>query len=182
MSALLQQHGLAATPHSGQVTFGGLPVPGAAVTASQGDKQFSATTDPQGVFRLADLTDGVWSIRIEMQGFATLMQDVTVGPNTPPSMWELKLLTFDEIARDIPPAPAPSPAPASTAAPSGKPAATSPNPSGAFQRAGVNAAANAPAAANPANPANSANPANPANPTNPANPIVPPTASWSTAA
>ena len=30
------------------VTFGGLPVPGATVTAAQGDRKFTAVTDPQG--------------------------------------------------------------------------------------------------------------------------------------
>lgn len=165
--ALSQRHGFAATPHTGQVTFGGLPVPGATVTASQGEKQFATTTDQQGVFRLADLTDGVWSIRVEMQGFMTLMQDVTVAASAPSSMWELKLLPFEEIARNAPPAPPPPAAPVATAATSGKAAATPSTPSGAFQRAGVNAAPNAP---NAASPANSANPGSPANPVNPANP------------
>src|SRR5690349_2162926 len=39
---------LAASEHHGQVQFGGLPVPGATVTATQGDKQFTAITDSQG--------------------------------------------------------------------------------------------------------------------------------------
>ena len=107
---LAQRHGIAATANTGQVTFGGLPVPGATVTASLGDKQFVTSTDQQGRYQFADLTDGVWSIRVEMQGFATLMQDVTVGTTAPPSMWELKLLPFEEIARDIPPAPVAAPA------------------------------------------------------------------------
>ena len=48
----------AAADHYGQVTFGGLPVPGATVTASQGDKQFVTSTDQQGVYKLADLAEG----------------------------------------------------------------------------------------------------------------------------
>ena len=102
--AVFAGSGVAATLYSGQVTFGGLPVPGAAVTASQGEKQFVTTTDQQGVFRLADLADGAWSIRIEMQGFATLTRDVTVAPDAPPSTWELTLLSFEEIARGAAPA------------------------------------------------------------------------------
>ena len=161
--ALVQSSGLlAATPHAGQVTFGGLPVPGATVTASQGEKQFATTTDQQGVFRLADLTDGVWSIRVEMQGFATLTEDVTVAANAPPSMWELKLLPFEEIARNAAPAPPPPAVPVASAAAPGK-AGTTPVPSGAFQRAGVNAAPNAPNTANPPNSANAGNSTNPAN-------------------
>jgi hypothetical protein len=47
-------HVLAGGEHSGQVTFGGLPVPGATVTASAGDKTLTTATDEQGVFRLPD--------------------------------------------------------------------------------------------------------------------------------
>ena len=39
---------LAGAEHHGVVTFGGLPVPGATVTASQGEKRLTAVTDPQG--------------------------------------------------------------------------------------------------------------------------------------
>jgi len=38
-----------------------------------------------------------------MRGFATLTREVAVGPDTPPSTWELVLLPFDEIARALPP-------------------------------------------------------------------------------
>ena len=33
--------------HSGQVTFSGLPVPGATVTATSGDKKLTTATDEQ---------------------------------------------------------------------------------------------------------------------------------------
>jgi hypothetical protein len=95
--------GFAAADHYGQVTVGGLAVPGATVTASQGEKQVITTTDPQGVYKLAGLADGVWTLRIEMLGFSTISQDVTLAPDSPPSMWELKLRPFEEIARDMPP-------------------------------------------------------------------------------
>ena len=94
--------GFAASEHYGQVTFGGLPVPGATVIASQGDKQFVTSADQQGVYKLADLADGVWTIRVEMIGFSTVSQDVSVAPDSPASMWELKLRPFEEIAREIP--------------------------------------------------------------------------------
>jgi len=95
--------GFAAPDHYGQVTFGGLPVPGATVTASQGEKQLVSSTDEQGVYKLVDVAEGVWAIRIDMVGFSTIRQDVTIAPDSPPSMWELTLRPFDEIARDIPP-------------------------------------------------------------------------------
>ena len=105
--------GFAAADHYGQVTFGGLPVPGATVTASQGDKQLVSSTDQQGVYKLPDLADGVWTIRVDMVGFSTISQDVTIAPDSPPSMWELALRPFDEIAREIPPRTV-EPAPAGT--------------------------------------------------------------------
>jgi hypothetical protein len=46
---------LAASEHHGQVTFGGLPVPGATVTATKGDKRLGAVTDQQGVYTFTDL-------------------------------------------------------------------------------------------------------------------------------
>src|SRR5271157_4220185 len=51
---------LAAAEHRGQVKFGGLPVPGAAVTLTQGDKKFTAVSDEQGVYALPNVPDGIW--------------------------------------------------------------------------------------------------------------------------
>jgi hypothetical protein len=77
------RQGLAASEHYGQVTFGGLPVPGATVTAWQGDKQFVTSTDQQGVYKMADLADGPWTIKVEMLGFAPLSQEVTIATGSP---------------------------------------------------------------------------------------------------
>ena len=52
---------LPASEHHGIVKFGGLAVPGATVTATQGDKKLAAVTDPQGIYSFADLPDGVWN-------------------------------------------------------------------------------------------------------------------------
>ncbi len=41
---------LLAAEQRGQVTFNGVPVPGATVTAIQGDKKLIAVTDLQGVY------------------------------------------------------------------------------------------------------------------------------------
>jgi hypothetical protein len=138
---IASQAGRAASEHHGQVTVGTVPIPGATVTASQADKRVVTTTDQEGVYKFADLADGAWTLKVEMIGFTPISQDVTVAPDSPPSMWELKLRPFEEIARDVPAsrvAPAPSP---STAAAKGTPQkASSPStPPGGFQRAGVNA-------------------------------------------
>jgi len=110
---------LAAAEYRGQVTFGGLPVPGATVTATHGGKNMTAVTDLQGVYSFPDLTDGEWTIDIRMSGFAAVKQEVTVGPNTAPGKWELKLLPLDQIKAEMqaaaPPAPPPGPTPAAAA-------------------------------------------------------------------
>ena len=42
---------VAAADHYGRVSFGGVPVPGASVTANQGDRHLETVTDQEGVFR-----------------------------------------------------------------------------------------------------------------------------------
>src|ERR1700693_5494843 len=98
---------LAAAEYRGQVTFGGLPIPGATVTATQGDKKFSAITDLDGLYAFPDLTDETWTIEIRMMGFEAVKQQVT-APNT---VWELKLLPLDRIKAQIQTTPASTPPP-----------------------------------------------------------------------
>ena len=65
---------LAGSTHQGQVKFGGLPLPGASVIATQNDKKVAAVTDDQGTYSIPDLADGVWTIEIEMSGFSKIKQ------------------------------------------------------------------------------------------------------------
>src|ERR1700680_2075912 len=105
---------LAAPEHSGQVTFGGLPVPGATVTATMGERRLVTVTDEQGMFRFADVEGGVWTVRVEMLALARIERRVFIGsppaaaevsaPSSQP--YELKLLAFDEVTRGLPPRPA----------------------------------------------------------------------------
>ena len=90
---------LSATEHYGQVGFTGLAVPGATVTATQGDKQLVTTTDQSGLYRFADLAEGTWTVKIEMRGFAPLTREVTVVAGAQAAVWELALLPFEEITR-----------------------------------------------------------------------------------
>jgi hypothetical protein len=103
--AWLAVSALAASEYRGEVTFGGLPVPGATVTAAKGDQKFAAITDLQGLYSFPDLTDGGWTIEIRMLGFAAVKQEVTIGPNATSSLtaakWELKLLPLDRIKAEI---------------------------------------------------------------------------------
>src|SRR5689334_16834923 len=110
---------LAGGEHSGQVTVGGVPVPGATVTASAGDKKLVTATDEQGKFTFPDATAGVWTLRVDMLGFEPLTQDITVTAEPQPSAWTLKLKPFEEITRGIP-IPPPSP-PVQAAASNGTP-------------------------------------------------------------
>jgi hypothetical protein len=155
--------------HHGQVMFGGVPVPGVSVTATQGDKKFTVVTDQQGAYSFPELADGPFTIQVEMLGFSTLKQEVT----TPTASFELKMVPIEElhaeVAHGVPSDPAPAaattsaPAAAATApnarplnAPAnGRPAANQPNrqQGGAFQRTQVNESGNA-----NATPANNAAP------------------------
>src|SRR5258706_7068943 len=89
--------GLAASEHRGQVKFGGLPVPGATVIATQGEKKFTAISGEQGSYSFPNLPDGVWTIQVEMLCFSPIKQEVTAAPDAPASEWDLKLLPFEEI-------------------------------------------------------------------------------------
>jgi hypothetical protein len=131
----------AASDYYGQVIVGRVAVPGATVTATQGDQQRTTSTDTQGIFRFADIADGTWTITIELRGFAPLAREVTIGPDGQPAMWELALLPFEEIARSLPP---PLPRTASLPEPSApgtitrpQAGATNGTPQTGFQRAGV---------------------------------------------
>ena len=86
-----------ATEYRGQVTFGGFPVPGATITATEETKTFSVVSDPGGLYSFADLSDGSWKIEIEMQCFAKLEAEVTVASNMAPGKWELTLLPIDQL-------------------------------------------------------------------------------------
>jgi hypothetical protein len=99
--ALLTAASLAASEYRGQVTFGGLPVPGATVTATQADRKFVSGTDQQGLYSFPNLTDGTWTIEVEMQGFSTIKQDVMITPNTPLAKWELKMLPLDQMKAEV---------------------------------------------------------------------------------
>jgi hypothetical protein len=87
----------AATEYHGQVVFGGVPVPGAVVTLTQGDKVVMAVSDSQGFYEFPDIADGAWKIEIKMRGFAPLEDTLTVGAKAPQVAWELKLLSLGEI-------------------------------------------------------------------------------------
>src|ERR1700743_3058895 len=96
---------LAAAEHRGVVKFGGLPVPGATVTASQGDKKLTAVTDDQGVYDFPNLSAGIWNIEVGMLGFETIKREIAVSNDAPSPEWDLKMQSFDQIKALAPAAP-----------------------------------------------------------------------------
>src|SRR5437016_5870252 len=83
--------------HHGQVMFGGVPVPGATVTVRQGEKTFATITDPQGFYTFPGLSEGRFTIQVEMSGFGTIQQDV----NSSNAVFELKMLPIEELHSEI---------------------------------------------------------------------------------
>ena len=100
-----------AAEHHGRVLFGGVPVPGATVTAVHGASTLSTVTDAQGIFQFADLPDGEWKLRVDLQGFALAEQTLAIAAAAPASTWDLKMLSLQELlAVSVPAAPAGAPA------------------------------------------------------------------------
>ena len=60
----------AASTYRGVVTFGGLPLPGATIMATQSAKTLTAISDQAGAFSFGDLADGKWTIAVTMQCFS----------------------------------------------------------------------------------------------------------------
>ena len=121
---------LAAAEHRGVVKFGTVPVPGATVTATQGDKKLVVVTGQDGAYAFPELANGVWNIQVEMLCFAPLKREIGISEGAPAAEWELKMLPMDQIKTETPAAAAPptaSTSPATTAAaaqPGAAPAAT----------------------------------------------------------
>src|SRR5260370_3655268 len=84
-----------AAERHGQVKFGGQPVPGATVTASQNGKVAGAITDAQGIYTIPDLTEGTWDVSVQMSGFGELHKDIAIPAEG--IEWELKMLPLDAM-------------------------------------------------------------------------------------
>jgi hypothetical protein len=97
LAAWVAVSGLMAAEHHGFVKFGGLPIPGASVTATMGDKKVATTTDDNGRYAFADLADGTWTLEIEMLGFARLTKEVGIALDAPSPEWNLTFLTMNAI-------------------------------------------------------------------------------------
>jgi len=142
---------LIAAEYHGQVKFNSLPLPGATITATQGDKKLTAVSNDQGAYSFPDLPNGTWQLEVDMVGFTPIKQEATPGSGLPGPDFELKMLPMDQIESvTAAPAPAIVVGPATTvapnqtittAAPAAAPAAQ-PTPSIVASVAAANAAAN----------------------------------------
>jgi hypothetical protein len=64
---------------SGTVKSDGLPIPGASVSATQGERVLRTLTDENGAFQFTGMSPGIWVVEAQMFGFAPLRREVQVG-------------------------------------------------------------------------------------------------------
>lgn len=86
-----------AAEYHGQVRYGGVPVPGATVTVTQGATVLKTVTDSQGLYEFADLAEGNWAISIELPGFAPLRAAVKIGATNEQAEWTLQMLDLKDL-------------------------------------------------------------------------------------
>ena len=89
--ALLFDVAAARAQSTGTVRASGRPVPGAIVTANQGQTRLETSTDEQGRYELP-LTPGEWTLNVQMFGFVTATAARKV-PESSPAQWSLQLRT-----------------------------------------------------------------------------------------
>src|SRR5580658_5716611 len=97
LAACLAVTALMAAEHHGVVKSSGLPVPGATVTATSGDKKLVTTTDENGFYSFPELADGVWTITVEMLGFVKFSEDVGIQLDAPSPERNLKPMTSAQL-------------------------------------------------------------------------------------
>ncbi len=77
--------------YTGTVKFGGQPLPGATVTATQGDRHVVTTTDESGAYELSGLAPGTYTVEVQMFGFQNARKQIQVAPGLQPTEWSLEL-------------------------------------------------------------------------------------------
>ncbi len=89
---LLLAFTLGAAEYRGTVSSSGLPIPGATVTATQGQTRRIAVTDESGSYVFPDLAEGSWTIEVEIFGFQKVRREIHF-PAESSTNWELTLAT-----------------------------------------------------------------------------------------
>ncbi len=80
-----------AVEHAGVVRSQKLPIPGAVVTATQGESKLATSSDEAGRYRFEEIAAGTWTIEVSMFGFETVSREVVVAKGGGALEWELKL-------------------------------------------------------------------------------------------
>ena len=83
--------------HRGVVQYGGLPLPGASVTATANGKTLRAVSGLDGAYSFSALDDGPWQMQVEMLCFAPEKRDIAVAAGAQITTWELKLLPLAQM-------------------------------------------------------------------------------------
>ena len=122
----------------------GMPVPGARVTATQGSNSLVTTTDIQGGYRFTGISDGPWTIQVEMVGLTAQRREVTVTAGAAAAQWQMTMMPFAEITKGVT---VPPPTPPQDLSKRQAAARAAASPAETFQRAGVAASTAPPNAA-----------------------------------
>jgi hypothetical protein len=78
---------------TGVVKFGGQPIPGATVVASQGDHRTLTITDETGRYEFPELAAGTYAVEVRMFGFQPARRQLQVGAEgSGLAQWNLELL------------------------------------------------------------------------------------------
>jgi len=80
-----------ALAQDGVVRSGGLPIPGATVTATAGTQKFSSLTDEDGRYHFKVLPPGAWTIQVDSFGFVPAKKQVTISAIPSLEAWALEL-------------------------------------------------------------------------------------------
>jgi len=96
-TALVYPTMLFATQYKGSVRAADQLIPGATVTASQGSTKVVGYTDDAGRYNL-ELTPGMWDIQVDILGFTTVREQVSVGSEPGFKDWTIEMPRIGESA------------------------------------------------------------------------------------
>src|SRR5215469_13715900 len=86
-----------AAEYHGRVRYGGVAVPGATVTLTQGSTELTTVTDSQGLYEFPDVAAGDWKISIELRGFTPMHGSVAIGTTNEQGEWTLQMLDMKDL-------------------------------------------------------------------------------------
>lgn len=88
---------------AGRVVFNGIGVPGAAVTLANADRTLTTATKDDGGFAFTSVTEGTWTLRVQMRGFVVESRAIAAPLVGAPLTIALTMQTFDEMAAEMSP-------------------------------------------------------------------------------